>query len=201
MTDTAAALTASRAAHKAKNFQAALDLRLEARMLDPDRRDPAWLDDALAPSRPGIQGKQYHRMPGKTLAEVAALHDVELELFYRQQTGEQPNPIIEPSSQLETRVLVPEHWQTQQAGVTLCVCGHREDEHGGDEGHCLKCTLPFAGCDGYVATKCKHAFEPTSDKLRQCVTCGERQALVPKMAIEDTMAFQQGRKESEARRG
>lgn len=196
MTDTALALTASRTAHKQKNFQVALDERMRARDLDPDRQDPAWLDDALAPPRQGIQGKQYHRIPGKTLPEVAAVHDVELELFYRQRLGEQPNPVMEVSSQLETRVLVPDHWVLQQSGVVNCqTCGHPHDDHeqGGvcEHGECE--------CEAFLPLGCIHAFETTGAKSRRCVGCGQVDHLVPKMAVEETLAYQQAMQERTAK--
>ncbi len=219
MTTTAQLLADSRTAHlqaagarRAGNsanardlFAVALYKRLEARKADPDREDAAWSEDALAPARQGVVGKQYHRVPGKTLAEVAAHRDLELEEFYRLQTGETTDPVAVHSSQIESRVLVPDHWVVRQSGVTPCVtCGHREDDHVEPDpldAHIDAldgCQVDRCDCLSYIAAPCQHAFEQRSNQQRQCVGCGEIEQLEPKVAVEDTEAFKQLRKETKA---
>lgn len=195
MSDVADLLKRSRSAHQAKDYQTALDLRLEARAADKDKADPEWLEDAVAPKRPGVTGKQYHRIPGLTVREVAAKHDADLEVFYRFKLGEVTNPVL--SVQTENPVLVPHQWDVQQSGVTPCFhCGHREDQHHADpdpmEEHC---DVEDCTCLGYGPSICKHAFVPTAEKERSCGNCGEVQIAVPTMAVEDSIAFKQLQKE------
>lgn len=192
MTDTATFLSFSRTAHKKKEWQTALNTRLDARALDPDRRDPAWLDDALAPPRQGVTGKQYHRMPGKTLAQVAAVKDMELEVFFRGQLN--PAPPVENSIQIEKRVVVPSQWSVKSDGVRLCTCGHPDDDH--DDLHrCVR--VDSCSCEDFSPLACKHSFETMTDIERRCVGCGELQTLVPTMALEETEAFKQGTREAQ----
>ncbi len=184
MTDTAMALQASRAGHKQAKasmrqgktteaqllFQTALDYRLQARKLDPERADPAWLEDALVQPIRGVKERHYHRRPGMTKAEVAAAVDADLELYFREQLGEIQNPDLTPR---EPEIVTPKAWVETKAGAvddfgqTVCKMGHRTQ------------LLTF--------------------DQRVCQGCGRTEELRETKAREDTEAFKQHAKERGAK--
>jgi hypothetical protein len=207
MSDIADLLDRSRAAHLAarnagKNlvvataqWRTALDLRTEAQRLDPQREDPSWLEDALHPKVKGESGRRYHRVPGKTPADIARDRDLDLVQFYLAKLDSEPAPDAAALTDdaIAQKVLIPTQWQLLVAGVTPCVCGHEAKLH---VGSCATCTVELApgqpcDCATYQPTPCRHAFEATSDKTRRCAGCGEQQHLVETLTLEQTEAYVQ----------
>lgn len=133
-------LTASRTAHQQARtaqrvsdadqsralFQSALQLRLDARAQDPDRADSAWLEDAQHPAIQGEPERRFHRIPGKTAAQVAAIKDAELEAYFRSQLEDTPEPIAQvfTPEQVSEKVLTPKAWRQTDESTQPC-SGHR----------------------------------------------------------------------------
>jgi hypothetical protein len=165
------AANAGRREEAAAFYEVALNRRLEARRADPGRLDPAWIDDAIAPARRDETGKmirgQYHRMPGLTRAEVAAVKDAELEAFYRQQTGEAPQAGVKPD---DPEIVTPKQWVIVTAGAVDAETGR------------LLC-------------KQRHAFQLLTFDQKRCQVCGQVEELRETKALEDTEAFRQLQKE------
>jgi hypothetical protein len=203
-------LTASRAAHQSARallakgqaadelLREALDRRMEARRADPDRVDPAWLEDALHPKMPGEPRRRYHRVPGQSIEAIARSKDQELVAYYLEKldpaSTEPPAPLSD--RELLEKVIPPQAWQTDVAGITACTCGHAAALH---RGKLRRCTVQIADgqvcdCPGYTATPCDHRWK-TDDTRRVCLECDEQQQLVATKAPEDTEAFKQLQRE------
>lgn len=215
MTPVAELLTQSRAAHQAARtrtgdeaaaqWRTALELRLEARRLDPNRFDGAWLEDAVHPKLKGDTKRRYHRIPGKTPAQVAFDKDVELVAFFMaklaEQAAEPPRPLS--VDEMKALVVVPDRWQLVTTGETPCAtCGHTKVMHtvvgqpkGSGPCHSASAdafhNIVPCECATYSAAECRHAWVLDAPTRRHCVGCDEVHQLVPKMAVEDTEAFKQ----------
>ena len=177
MTPVALKLTGSRSAHllakvavskgqpAADYWQAALDLRLDARALDPDHADAAWLEDALHPKMPGERTRRYHRMPGLTAAQVARVKDDELVAYFRDRVNPPAAaaPIALTDQELAAKVVVPEEWRVVEKAKKA----------------------PCAGQHDWL----------TLEKTRRCLACKQHEQLTPKKAVEDTEAFKQLQRE------
>lgn len=178
MTAVAELLTQSRAAHQAARaagkdaaaaeaqWKTALELRLEARRLDPDRTDPSWLEDAVHPRIKGETAKRYHRVPGKTTADVAVDKDAELVAFFLSKLqAEDPAP-LEPLTPegIAARVIVPKRW-------TPLVPPNPD--------------LP----------PCKPHLWLEAAGRRTCTACGAHEQLLATTAVEETEAFKQLQRE------
>ncbi len=204
MTDTATALRESRrlaslarTALKDRkdarpHFAEALALRLKAAELDPTMVDPEWDEDLIGHAIQGF-GRSRKRDKRLTDTELIAQQNADLVAYFKIQLGETAKP-VQVSSQIENAVVVPDEWRKVRDGIELCkTCGHDYESH--DDG--LRCAVP-CDCEGYVANPCRHRFDIRLP-VRECRDCGEQQRLFPKMAIEDTEAFQQLQKENKVR--
>jgi hypothetical protein len=176
MADVAQQLAQSRQAHQqAKKatganrlalFQTALGWRIAARTADPDRTDPAWLDDAQHPAMAGENTRRLKRVPGLTAAEVAAKQDTDLEAYFRLQLGEGGEPQDKP---VDPEIVPPRAWEVAKAGIPAN--------------------------EGDPVCPQGHSFQMLSFDQRTCRACGQVEELRPTMAVEDTEAFQQHKKE------
>lgn len=174
MSDVANLLRESRAAHQqAKRgdrslFQVALDKRLEARAADPTRTDPAWLDDAQHPAILGETQRRYHRVPGKTPAQVAADKDAELEAYFRSQLEPAlatPQVDLTPD-EIAAKVIIPKAWRITKLCAQVCACkGHK--------------------------------WQLLTFTTRTCIACSCQQELFETTVLEETLAFKQLTKEQQ----
>lgn len=170
--DHQAAKLAKRQGHTAlarDHFRSALEHRRLARLTDPAYADPSWLTDALAPARKDEKGRtmppQYHRIPGRTLGEVVALKDAELEQYFRTELGQVAQVQAPPEP---PEIVTPTHWVLMKAGAPdVCPRGH--------------------------------TFQLLTFDQRTCQTCGRVDALRERIAVTETLAFQQAEKERSAR--
>lgn len=206
MTKTAEALTAARHAHRQGRdamkrglpvqaraaFLVALNARLSARELDPDYADPAWGEDLTSlHSRKEFDrdlGRRLHVAEGEREPEgydapsrqtgvSLRARDLELETYYRQQLGSDPNARADTDpSDLLAVVKTPDAWVTTSAGVDRF------------------------NADGTIV-KCQHAMQYLNESYRRCVGCGEQQALQPTMKPEETQAFKQLQREASKAKG
>lgn len=202
----AARTAAARNAPADEHWRTALELRLEARRVDEHRFDAAWLEDALHPKLQGDTKRRYHRIPGKTVAQVAAVKDAELVAFFMARLAappESPAPLTD--GELAAKVVIPTAYQVQTPGVTPCGCGHTKLMHtivGQAQGAapCQSATLDELGaatpcpCEAYAPVPCAHQWQ-IGDRQRRCLACDQVDQLVETKALEDTEAFKQLQRE------
>lgn len=199
-------------------FQAALDLRLQARALDPGHADPAWagdlrslhsrkeLDRDLARVLLKAEGETdpqgYDQPSQKARGELLQM-DTDLERYYRQQLGEDPNPrsrvdVVDAAAVVH----VPDQWRLRTAGEPPCAqCQHPPGVHvkdGCSQASFGLTAVEICPCTGYVPSVCDHRWK-TGISTRECGLCHEVDELQAVMALEDTMAFKQLQKEADAR--